>query len=175
MSEADLKIGELKRALEKITKKIQVVGNTAVYAEVYLDTTQSQITELKRQHNIKLEKLESQTKRAVKNAKATHKVIDALLAEKKVLHSELVKASHIGKEACEYCGKYYTPAGLPRHKGACPSKPSVKAVDDVESEIAQALIDLEARKIALKKELAASKKPKPKPKPEPIEEPEAEE
>ena len=154
MSEKKLALSKVKKALEENNRSFKMWTSNAVMAEVRVKTYQKMIPEAERLHNIKLEKIRAQVDRSVKNAKRAHKALDDLLEEKEQLHLDLKAASHYGMVKCEYCENYFTSQGITRHKSACSSKPEVKIVEKHKAEIKQDKEDIEAKKAALREELA---------------------
>jgi alpha-glucosidase (family GH31 glycosyl hydrolase) len=154
MSERDLALSKVKRAMEENTRQTKAMKLNAIMCDVNIKTYQKNIKHQEKLHKDIIDKYELQIKRAIENAEISHKKLDALLDEKEKLHLELKKASHYGMVLCEYCLKYFTSQGLSRHKSACSSKPEVKIVEKHEAEIKEDKEDIEARKAALKAELA---------------------
>ena len=157
---------------------IKAAKVNAVMCEVNIKTYQKRLLKLEELHKEKMNRVQLQVDRYVKNLKNMNKTIDDLLEEKEAIHLQLKEIYHYGLEQCEFCKNYFKPSGLARHKSACASKPVNKKIKKHEKEITDEVAKNEARKAALEKELAALKKkaqkaPKPKPKPEP--EPELEE
>lgn len=163
---------ELRIKLEKINEELKKLQECSVYSEVAVETRQRQIVEADRLHKIKINNLNKEVKRAVENVKIYYGRIDALIVEKEAIHQELEKKSNRDKVQCEYCEKYFTPGpGITRHKTACASKPVNKEIKEREEDLEEIKENIEARKAALKKELAElnkKSKPKPKPKPKPV-------
>ena len=157
MSEKKLNIHELNNELKKIEDDRKMWNLSAGLSEVNVNKWQRQLVELERLHKDKIAKVELAIKRHVKNAKDCHKMLDDLLAKKTMVHAKMKESSNIGKIECEYCGRYYMPAGIARHKSACASKPKVKEVADRKAELIAEKKKIEARKAALDKEIAEFK------------------
>jgi len=167
-------MSEQQKILKEVTKAISLnIGNlqaakvNAIMCEVNIKTYQKRLLKMDEIHKEKINSVQKQINRYIDNLKTMNKTLDDLLAEKEALHIELTEATHYGKEQCEYCLNYFTPSGIARHKNACASKPSNRAVKKHKTEIEVIVDEIEARKAVLEKELAALKKAKPKPKPKP--------
>ena len=101
MSKRDIELNRVQKAIAKNTSQLKTARQNAVISEVHIKTYESQIEyQTKLFKDIK-NKLELQINRAVENAKSLHNRLEELLQEKEVLHLELKKASHFGKEQCE--------------------------------------------------------------------------
>lgn len=153
MNERDIELGKVQRKLAQNISKIKTANQNAVISEVHIKTYKSQIEYQTKLYNDIINKLRLQIDRAVENSKLLHDRLEELLEEKETLHLELKKASHFGMELCEYCGKYFTPQGISRHKTSCASKPAVKVEKRHVAEVDEIKEDLETRKAALQKEL----------------------
>ena len=123
---------------------------------------ESQIEYQTKLYNDIVNKFRLEINDAVENAKLLHDNLERLLKEKESLHVELKKAANYGKKQCEYCEKYFTIAGLSRHQANCSGKPETKVDKQHDEEVKEIKDDIEARKAALKKELAALEKKEPK-------------
>lgn len=154
MSEKQLALSKVKRTMEENSRQTKATNLNAIMCDVNIKTYQKNIRYQEKLHKDIIDKYEKQIKRAIENAELSHKRLDELLEEKEKLHLELKKASHYGMVICEYCGKYFTSQGLSRHKSNCSSKPAVKIVKKHEAEIKTDKEDIEAKKAALKAELA---------------------
>ena len=154
MSEQKRKAIEVNNLIRINTANIKAATVNATMCEVNIKTYQKRLLKLDELHKEKMNRVQLQVNRYVKNLKNMHNTLDDLLAEKEALHLQLKEAFHHGKEQCEWCLNYFTPTGLPRHKSACASKPVNKVVKKHKEEIIETTDDIEARKAALKKELA---------------------
>ena len=166
MSERDLALIEVQRQIKINIKNIAAATVNATMSEVNIKTFQKHMITLDKLHKEKLNRVQKQVDRYIKNLKDMHSTLDELLAEKEALHVKLKETSHWGQVQCEHCQNYFTAAGLSRHANSCIAKPTNKLVEDDKAEIDTIKDDIEARKAALKKELAEidkkeSKKPKP--------------
>ena len=154
MSERIYKLKENKRLAEENTKQIRFWKQNAVMSEVEIGTSEKLIGYQIKLHKDIVNKLKLKIERAIKNAKVSHKKIDDLLKEKEDLHIRLKLLNNYGKLSCEYCGKFYTRLGLPRHKSACSSKPEIKDAKKHKSEMSAERKILEAKREALQKQIA---------------------
>jgi len=157
MSERDRILLEVQRAIGINNKNIKAATVNATMCEVNIKTYQKRLLKLDELHKAKMNRVQLQVDRYVKNLKNMHKTLDDLLAEKEELHVKLKDASHFGMIKCEHCRKYFTSQGLARHKNTCSSKPVNKTVEADKEEIKEIKDDIEARKAALEKELAKLK------------------
>ncbi|KKM04896.1 hypothetical protein LCGC14_1759640 [marine sediment metagenome] len=153
MSEKNLKINEVKKESAENTRNIKLAQTTAGMSEAYITNYRKQLIKLKDIYELRKKDLESRLKRQIDNTKTSHDIIDALVANKEVIHAKLKAAIHLGEEQCEYCKNYYTPQGLSRHKTTCSMKPAKKIIKKHQEEIKEAKVDVEARRAALKKQL----------------------
>jgi len=162
MSERDLALIEVQKEIKINTKNIAAATVNATMSEVNIKTYQKHMIKLDELHKEKLNRVQKQVDRYIKNLKDMHSTLDELLAEKEALHVKLKETSHWGQVQCEHCKNYFTDVGLTRHAKSCIAKPTNKLVDDDKAEIDTIKDDIEARKAALKKELAALEKKEPK-------------
>ena len=167
MSEQQIILIEVQKKITKNNTKLKTAHQDAVLSEVRIKQCESQIEYQTKLYNDVVNKLKLEIEDAVSNAKYLHDNLEDLLKEKESLHIELKKAANYGKKQCEHCEKYFTVAGLPRHQTNCKSKPEIKVDKKHGDEVKEIKDDIEARKAALKKELAALDKKEPK-KPEPV-------
>lgn len=158
MSEQQRILIEVQKEISVNNKNITAATGDVVVCEVNVKTYQRMLIKLEELHKVKIDKVQKQIDGYIRNLKDMHGVLDDLLAEKEALHVKLTEATHYGKEQCEWCKNYFTPTGLPRHKSACASKPVNKIVKKHKAEIDKTTDDIEARKLALKKELAELEK-----------------
>lgn len=154
MSEKNIKLREVERAISKNVEETKTWNLNAIYCEVNIKSYEKQILKLEKLHKDRINKLKLQIDRDIKNAKISHNNLDELLKEKEDLHIKYKAAIHMGEVQCEFCHKYYTPQGLSRHKASCSMKPEVKTIKKHEEEIKDNKAALMAKKAALKKELA---------------------
>ena len=158
MSERDKALIEVQKKIRINTANLKAATVNATMCEVNIKTYQKRMLKLDELHKDKMNRVQLQVNRYIKNLKNMHKTLDDLLKEKEALHMKLKEAIHHGEVSCEYCGKYYTSQGLARHKSTCSSKPEVKIVKKHKAEIDKDKEDIEARKAALKAELAELEK-----------------
>ena len=171
MSEQQIILIEVQKKIAKNNTKLKTANQDAVLAEVRIRQCESQIEYQTKLYNDIVNKFKLEIEDAIKNAKYLHDNLEDLLKEKEGLHVELKAATHYGKKQCEHCLKYFTIAGLSRHQNNCSGKPEIKIDKKHEVEVKEIKDDIEARKAALKKELAAlEKKEAKKPKSMPNEE-----
>ena len=166
MSERDLELIKVQKKIKDNNTKLKTAHQDAVLAEVYINNYESQIEYQTKLYNDIVNKFRLEINDAVENAKLLHDNLERLLKEKEELHAELKTASHYGMVQCEHCQNYFTEVGLTRHQKTCSGKAEVKIDKQHDAEVKEIEADIEARKAALKKELAAldkkeSKKPKP--------------
>lgn len=158
MSDRDLALINVNKAIKENSELIKTNQVNAVWCEVNIKAYEKRIKHQELLFNDIKTKLLKQINRAVENAKKTHDIIEELLKKKESLHLDLKKASHFGMELCEFCNKYFTPAGIKRHTTGCAMKPAIKKVAKHAKEIEEGKADLEKRKADLiklkKKELA---------------------
>ena len=163
MSEQQKLLIEVQKKIQVNTANFRAAKVNATMCEVNIKTYQRNMVELDRLHKVKMNNIQKQIDRYVRNLKDMNKTLDTLLEEKEDLHEELKAATHFGQVKCEHCLNYFTDQGLSRHKKTCASKPANKIVKKHKEEIKEVADDIEARKAALEKELAELKKKKPKP------------
>ena len=149
---------KINKALAENNRNFKMWNSNAIMAEVRVKTYQRMLIETERLHKMKLERIEAQVKRSVKNAKRAHKALEDLVAEKEDLHLQLKEATHFGKKQCEYCLRYFTSQGIKRHSESCASKPEIKVEAEHKEEVKEIKDDIEARKAALKEELKSLEK-----------------
>ena len=168
MSERQIELNRVSKLLEQNKRDLDSWKLNADQCESHITNYNKRLKYLAEEYNYKEDLIQKQLTRAIKNSKHSHKKLEELIKLKKDLHIEFKKANHYGEVQCDFCKKYFTQAGLSRHKNNCSSMPSKKKVDKVKAEITIEEDAIEARKAALEKELAdikkAQKKPKPKPK-----------
>lgn len=157
MSEQQKALIEVQKDIRINTANLKTAKLSVIMCEVNIKTYQKQLLKLEELHKDKMNRIQLQVNRHVKNLKSMHKTLDDLVAEKETLHARLKQAIHHGEVLCEYCGKYFTSQGLSRHKNTCISKPANKIVEKHKEEIEDIKDDIEARKAALEKELAKLK------------------
>lgn len=153
MSEREIKIRAAKQAAEENSRQLQREQSAANVSEAYIINYRKQIIRLEKEFKLRKEGLEEQLNRVIENAKFHHSEIDKLINNKEELHAQLKEAIHLGEAQCEWCGKYFTPQGLPRHQASCSAKPEAKVIEKHEEEIKESKEDLEAKKAALQKQL----------------------
>lgn len=158
MSEQQIELDRVQKALAKNTSKLNTAKQNAVISEVHIKTYESQIEHQTKLYNDIVNKFRMQIDKTVDNAKLLHKRLEDLLKEKEALHLELRAASNFGKVQCEWCKRYYTDQGLKRHQATCIAKPEVKIEKKHKEEVKEIKEDLAARKASLEKELADLKK-----------------
>ena len=158
MSERQIALIKVQKAIAINNGEIKATNVNAIMSEVNVKTYKKHIIELDRLHKIKINNVQKQVNRYIKNVKTMHDRLDALLKVKEELHLELKAASHYGKLQCEWCLNYFTSQGLSRHKTACASKPVNKVVDKHKTEIQKDKLDIAARRAKLQKELDELKK-----------------
>ena len=154
MTEQQRILIEVQREISVNTKNIKAATVSATMCEVNIKTYQKRLLKLDDLHKKRMNSVQKGVDRYVRSLKDMHKTLDELLIEKEALHVRLTDATHFGKEQCDWCKNYFTPTGLPRHKSACASKPVNKIVKKHKAEIVKTTDDIEARKEALKKQLA---------------------
>lgn len=157
MSEKQKILIEVQKEIRVNTANLKAATVNATMCEVNIKTYQKRLLKLEERHKDRMNSVQKAINRFVGNLKNMHKTLDDLVAEKEALHVNLKEAIHHGKEQCEWCLNYFTPTGLTRHKNACASKPVNKVVEKHKEEIVEITDDIEARKAALEKELAALK------------------
>lgn len=160
MSERDIELARVQKAIAKNNSKIKTANQNAVLATVNVENYESQIEYQTKLYNHIVDALKSQINRAIENAKLLDGKLEELLEEKESLHLELKAASHFGKEQCEYCNRYFTPQGIKRHRESCASRPESKIDKKHKEEVAEVKDGMDARQKALEDELAAIKKAK---------------
>lgn len=158
MSERDIALDKVQKAMKENADEIKANTLNATWCEANIGAYESRIENEKNLYNDRINKLNLQINRAVTNAKKTHDRLDELLEEKESLHLELKKASHFGMDQCEYCMKFFTPQGIKRHQDSCASKPEIKQEKKHKAEVVEIKEDVEAKKAALKKQLAELEK-----------------
>ena len=158
MSERDLELRKVQKKIAKNTTKLKTAHQNAVLAEVQIKTCESQIEYQTLLYNDIVNKFKLEIEDAVGNAKFLHDNLEALLKEKETLHVELKGATHYGQVQCSHCEKYFTKQGLSRHENNCSRKPETKIDKKHGAEVKVIKDDIAARKLALKKELAAVEK-----------------
>ena len=168
MSERQLELDRVSKLLKQNKQDLDDTKLNADQCEASITNYNKRLKYLANEYKYKEDLIQKQLTRAIKNAKNSHKKLDELISTKKDLHVKFKKANHYGEIQCEFCKKYFTQAGLSRHKNNCSSMPSKKKVDKVKAEITIEEDAIEARKAALEKELAELKKAKPKAKPKPV-------
>lgn len=158
MSERKITLAKIQKVIARNNGEINATHVNAVMAEVNINTYKKHIIELDRLHKIKINNVQKQVNRYIESAKNMHDRMDTLLKEKEALHLELKEAIHYGEVQCEWCLNYFTSQGISRHKTACISKPSNKAVEEDKEEIKGIKDDIAARRAMLQKELDELKK-----------------
>ena len=163
MSEQQKLLIEVQKKIQVNTANFRAAKVNATMCEVNIKTYQRNMVELDRLHKVKMNNIQKQIDRYIRNLKDMNKTLDTLLEEKEDLYEELKAATHYGQVKCEHCLNYFTHQGLSRHKNTCGSKPEIKKEKEHKAEVKVIKDDIEARKAALKKELAELNKKKPKP------------
>jgi hypothetical protein len=135
MSEKDIKIKEAKFLIAENNKAIARAREAAGTSEAYVTNYTKQIERLEEEFKLRKADLEQRLNRQVNNAKVHHQTIDDLILKKEELHANLKAAIHLGEAQCEWCGYYFTPDGLARHKASCSARPDIKMVEEHAKEI----------------------------------------
>jgi len=159
MSEQQLELIRVQKAIAKNIKKLKTAQQAAVISEVHIEGYERQIDYQTLLYKDRINKLQLQINRAIENSKFLHSNLEGLLEEKEALHLELTEAANFGRVQCDYCHRWFSPQGVKRHMEACASKPEIKAEKKHQKEVKAAKKDLIARKAAIKK---IPKKPDPK-------------
>lgn len=145
---------EVQKRIRVNTANLRAAKVNATMCEVNAKTYERNMVELDRLHKVKMNNIQKQIDRYIRNLKDMNKTLENLLEEKEALHLELKEATHYGQVKCEYCQNYFTTQGLSRHKNTCSSKPEIKVEKKHTKEVKEIKDDIEARKAALKKQLA---------------------
>jgi hypothetical protein len=154
MNEREIKIQAAKTAARENNRSLERAQEAALTSEAYIINYQKQIERLKKEHKLRVADLQARLDRQIENAKTHHATIDELIINKEAIHEQLKSAIHLGESQCEYCGRYFTPAGLPRHQASCSAKPDAKIIEKHETELKESKEDLEAKKAELQRQLA---------------------
>ena len=163
MSKRQIELARVQKAIAKNNTKLKTARQDSVLSEVRIKQCESQIDYQTLLYNDIVNKLKLEIEDAINNAKKLHDNLEDLLEEKESLHLKLKEATHFGQVKCEHCLNYFTQQGLTRHKNSCAAKPEIKIEKKHKAEVKVIKDDIEARKVALKKELAELNKKKPKP------------
>jgi len=154
MNERQIALDKVQKAMAENTRLIKAMRFNILVCGADVKTNNKQIIKLEKICKDRVNKIHFLIEKSIKNIKFSDKTLHDLLEEKEALYIKFKEASHYGKEVCEYCGRYYAPGGIARHKTACASKPEIKLEKKHKEEVKDIKDDLEARKAALKKELA---------------------
>ncbi len=157
MSEKNLKINEVKIANRENSRLINLSETNAGMSSANVLNYKKRIKQMQIEHKLRIKEMRDRLKRAVANTKQHHKTIDELIENKELLHDQLIAAYHLGETQCDWCYKYFTPAGIRRHKAGCSMKPKRRAVNKNKKEIDKHKKDLLARKKSLEKETIIEK------------------
>ena len=117
------KIDLIKKNESALNTQLNASREAIQMCETQIRNIDRQLLQIDSNHKAHQDDFNRQRNRFLNTIKLHTKILDDLIKEKSVLHDELKTVLHEGESQCEWCGKYFTEAGLSRHQAACTAKP----------------------------------------------------